>query len=141
MRKLDVTFITTPDLVARKFDKAAPLLLPVIKEAARGEFDLEDVRRMVCDGKAIVALVEDKGEPMLALAFHFTHYPQNLAINVMALGGRDTEVAAAEYWPRFKAWAREAGATMIEASCSEAMARMLRRFEFEPTYRVVRMPL
>lgn len=138
---MEVTFITSPELFEQKFHMAAPLLLPVVEKAARGEFELVDLARLTREGRAITALVEDQGQALLALVFEFVHYPQQLAVNIMALGGSGLATVADEFWERFRAWCKSAGAQVIEASCSDAMARLLARHGFEPAYRVVRSPL
>jgi hypothetical protein len=138
---MNVTFITSPELLAQKFHIAAPLLQPVIDQAARGEFTLKDIERMTAEGKVITAVAELDGVGKIAMAFEFVHYPQTLAVNVMALGGSGLDEAAAEFWDAFKSWCKDAGASVIEASCSDAMARMLGRIGFETVYRVVRAEL
>ncbi len=138
---MHATFITSPELLEQKFHLAAPLLQPVIDQAARGEFTVEDIRRMTSEGRVITAVVEQDGEAVLALAFEFVHYPQTLAVNIMALGGKDLGKAADEFWDTLRDWFRSAGATVIEASCSDAMARLLGRYGFENVYRVVRAGL
>jgi len=138
---MNVTFITSPALLAQHFFKAAPLLQPVIDQAARGEFTVEDIRRLTEAGRVITALIEKDGEAVLAMAFEFVHYPQKLAVNILALGGQSVDEVASEFWDTFKEWCRSAGASAIEASCSEAMARLLRRQEFKSVYRVVRLEL
>lgn len=138
---MEVTFITDAALLAQKFHLARPLLQPVIDHAARGEFTVDDLERMTAEGSVITAVAEDDGEAVMAMAFEFVHYPQTLSINIMALGGHGFEVFASEFWETFKEWAKMAGATVIEASCSDAMARMLGRIGFENAYRVVRVEL
>ena len=138
---MQVTFITTPELFEQKFHLAAPLLQPVIDQAARGEFTVEDIRRMTEAGRVITALIEKDGKAVLAMAFEFIHYPQKLAVNILALGGQSVDEAASEFWETFKEWCRSTGASAIEASCSDAMARLLRRQEFKSVYRVVRLEL
>lgn len=96
---------------------------------------------MTANGRAIVAMVDGDDGPALAMAFEFVHYPQRLAVNIMALGGSGLAEVAEEFWGLFCMWCRSAGADMIEASCSEAMARMLGRHGFESVYRVVRCGL
>lgn len=138
---MHATFITTPELLAQKFHLAAPLLQPVIDQAARGEFTVEDIRRMTEQGRVITAIGEQDGVAILAMAFEFVHYPQTLAVNILALGGHSLDIAVAEFWDLFRSWCKSAGATVIEASCSDAMARLLARYGFEPVYRVVRSDL
>ena len=138
---MHATFITSPELLAQKFHLAVPLLQPVIDQAARGEFTVEDIRQMTAQGRVITAVVEQDGHAVLALAFEFVHYPRTLAVNIMALGGRGLDTAADEFWDTFRTWCKSAGATVIEAACSDAMARMLGRYGFENVYRVVRAGL
>lgn len=138
---MEVTFITDARLFDQKFHMAVPLLQPVIDQAARGEFTVDDLARLTREGRAITAVAERDGQPLMAMAFEFVHYPQTLAINIMALGGRDLEAVASQFWPTFRAWCRRAGVNVIEASCSPAMARLLAPWGFESAYRVVRAPL
>lgn len=138
---MQVTFITNPQLLEQKFHLIEPLLLPVVKEAARGEFSVEDIKRMTAEGRVISAVAEKDGEPVMAMAFEFVHYPQILAVNVMALGGHGLDAIADEFWETFRSWCKSAGASVIEASCSNAMARLLGRYGFETVYRVVRAGL
>lgn len=139
---MKVIFMTTPELVDAQFQHAAPLLQPVVDQAARGEFTVADVERLTREGRAITALVsDDDGQPLLALAFEFVSYPRQLAVNIMAMGGQGLKDAAQVFWDRFREWCRSAGATVIEASCSPAMARMLRQHGFENVYQVVRSVL
>ena len=136
-----VTFLTDPLLVAQKFHQVVPLLQPVIDQAARGELTVEDIRTLSESGRFITGIAEEGDEVVMAMVFEFIHYPRMLAVNIVALGGRDLETVTVEFWETFRAWCKSAGASVIEASCSEAMARMLRRQGFESTYRVVRSSL
>jgi len=138
---MNVTFITSPELLEQKFHLAKPLLQPVIDQAARGEFTVDDIRDLNAKGRVITAVIEDGGEAVMALAFEFVHYPQTLAVNIMAMGGKGLDLVADEFLVTFRAWCKSAGATVIEASCSNAMARMLGRYGFENAYRVVRTEL
>lgn len=135
------TFLTTPELLDAKWPQAAPLLDPVVKEAARGEFTMEDLHRMSKEGRVIAAVAEHDGTVCMAMVFEFVHYPQTLAVNILALGGSGLAGVADEFWATFRQWCVQAGATVIEAACSDAMARILRRHGFESTYRIVRSAL
>jgi hypothetical protein len=138
---MNATFITSPALLEQHFFKAAPLLQPVIDQAARGEFTVEDIRRLTEAGRVITAIAEKDGEAVMAMAFEFVHYPRKVAVNILALGGHGVDEVAGAFWDTFKEWCRSAGASAIEASCSEAMARLLSRQEFKCVYRVVRAEL
>lgn len=138
---MNATFITSPALLAQHFHKAGPLLQPVIDQAARGEFTVADIRRLTQAGRVITAIAEKDGETVMAMAFEFVHYPQTVAVNILALGGTGLDEVVSAFWDIFKEWCRSAGATVIEASCSAAMARLLSRQEFKSVYRVVRVDL
>lgn len=132
-------FLTTPELRAMHMHQALELLAPVVHEAARGEFDLADIERMAHAERIVVGVgLQDDGTATIAMAFEFVSYPSTNAINVLAIGGRDMLDFIEPWWEHFKQWAREAEVFTIEASCSAAMARMLKPLGFEPTYHVVR---
>ncbi len=137
---MNVLFLTTPELVEQHWPGAAPLLAPVVRDAARGEFDLEDLYRMALRGGAIVALVREAETPVLAMVFEFRHYPRRTVINIVALGGSGLAPAAMTFWPYFKAWAKESGAAEIEACTAPAMTRVLRGLGFVHSYDLVRLP-
>lgn len=132
-------FLTSIELRALYLRQALELLLPVVHEAARGEFTIADIADMAERGRLVVGVgLDEEREPRIAIAFEFVNYPQQQAINIVALGGKDMSDFIPPHFEAFKAWAREAGVETIEASCSAAMARMLKPLGFEPTYHVVR---
>jgi hypothetical protein len=135
----EVLFLNTPALIEANWASAAALLEPVVREAARGEFDLEDLQGMVERGSAFAALMHDGGVPVLAMVFEFRRYPRKQVLNVIALGGADLVGAAVSFWPRFVAWAKESGADEIEACTAPAMTRVLRNLGFQHTYDLVRL--
>jgi hypothetical protein len=138
---MKVLFLNSPQLVEEHFERAAPLLAQVIAEAAHGEFTIADLRAMALDGRVIVCIVEDDDGVRVAGAIEFKHYPQILALNIMAVAGRDFVDIAADLLAPLCEVGRAAGATVIEASCSPAMARLLAQYSFADTYRVVRLAL
>ncbi|WP_137921690.1 hypothetical protein [Hydrogenophaga sp. 2FB] len=135
----NVLFLTTPALIEQSWSAVATLLAPVVSDAARGEFSIEDLQQMVHDGRAFAALMFEAGEPRLAMVFEFRHYPRKTVLNVMALGGSDLAGAAVSFWPAFVAWAKESGAHEIEACTAPAMTRVLRNLGFQHTYDLVRL--
>lgn len=133
-------FFTSRELLDGNWERVVPLIEPVIREAARGELTVYDIRRLSEQGKMITALVEDdSGDPIMAMVFEFVHYPQILAVNIVALGGRDLDGVQQEFFATFRQWCNSAGVSLIEASCSRAMARMLEPIGFKSTYQVVRL--
>lgn len=136
---MQAVFLTSQRLISEHWPAVGKLLAPVLR-AARGEFlvcDLEDLCR---DGRAVAGLAFDEGQPVLAMVFEFRHYPRTTILNVIALGGRNVERVAATFWPSFTAWAKESGASHIEASVSPAMRRLLKPLGFTHTYDTVRTP-
>lgn len=133
-------FLTTPELLQAHWVEVARLVAPVATEAARGEFTVDDLQALVQRGAAFAGLAFDGDAPALGMVFEFRHYPRRTVLNVMALGGRDLARAAVSFWPCFVAWAKESGASEIEACTAPAMTRVLRHLGFSHTYDIVRLP-
>lgn len=133
-------FLTTPDLISMHWWSVCRLIDPVVHQAARGEFTLSDLAAMVESGRAFAAVALDGDTPVLAMVFEFRHYPSKMVLNVMALGGRDLAGVAVSFWPTFVQWAKESGASEIEACTSPAMTRALKGLGFQHTYDIVRCP-
>lgn len=133
-------FLTTPELISLHWWSVMKLIDPVVHQAARGEFTLSDLTAMVESGRAFAAIALDGDTPVLAMVFEFRHYPSKMTLNVMALGGRDLAGVAVSFWPQFLEWAKESGASEIEACASPAMTRALKGLGFQHTYDIVRCP-
>lgn len=133
-------FLTSQRLITAHWPAAAALLAPVLA-AARGEFEISDLEELCREGRAVAAIAaDDAGQPVLAFVFEWRFYPRRTILNIIALGGRELRAVAGTFWPAFRAWAEESGATHIEASCSPAMTRLLSRLGFAHTYDTVRIP-
>lgn len=135
----DVLFLTTPELIGLHWWSVSRLIDPAVQQLARGEWSTEDLAEMVESGRAVAALMFEDGEPRLAMVFEFRHYPRRTSVNVMALAGSDLVGAAVSFWPQFVAWAKESGATHIEACAAPAMTRVLRAMGFEHEYNLLRI--
>jgi hypothetical protein len=132
-------FLTSQRLLSQHWPAAARLLEPVLG-AARGEFTLDDLEELCRDGQAVAGVLYEGERPVMAMVFEFRYYPRRTVLNVIALAGSNLAQVAGTFWPSFVAWAKESGATEIEASCAPAMTRMLRPLGFSHTYDTVRMP-
>lgn len=132
--------IHTKDIISN-WGELKPLFHAVVSRAAYGEFSVDDLYSLALDGKIRVGLVRESGVIIMALAFEFRHYPQKLAINYLAMGGKKANEVMAHFLGTFKKWAADAGVDRIEASCSKAMARILARNHFVTTYQLVRLDL
>lgn len=132
-------FLTNPYEVRERESDIVRLLTPVTEEAARGELDVDDILRLASEGRMLVALCEDDGEAVMAIAFEFRHYPKKVNLNIVALGGSRLDEVAQQFLATFGTWAASAGAAEIEALCSKAMARILKKYGFADTYGMVRL--
>lgn len=133
---LTVKWMTYP--TDQEFERAAPLLQRVVDEAVKGEFTVEDLKRMARAGRVLVGIAERDGEPVMAAAVELVRYPRMTALNVMALGGTGLAEVSARFFDELKEFARSCGATRIEASGSKPMARLLRKLlDFQPIYEKV----
>lgn len=138
---LRTTFIHSGEFSEEQFAQARPLLQPVIEQAARGEFTVDDLEQMTRDGRAVTGIAHSGEKAVMAMSFEILRYPRKTVVNIMALGGENLSEVAAEFWHEFRAWSRSAGAEAIEACCSDAMARILRAHGFTTQYRLVRVNL
>lgn len=107
-------------------------LLGPVMDAARGEFTIADLLALAAEKRVHIALDDD-----ICFAFEFRHYPAMTAVNIIAIGGAGLDTLAERYLPAFKRWAAGAGASRIEASCSKAMARILKAHGFTNDYEQV----
>ena len=134
-------FLTSPELLTEWWDRAEPALDRVVSKAVHGEFRTADLRKL-CDEKRATACVFSEGETVVvAMVFEFILYPKMTTCNIIALGGSSLGEVLDGFFITFKDWCKSMGVTVIEASCSSAMSRLLQRFEFKKTYEVVRVEL
>lgn len=131
-------FLLTRADLDQRHDQIVRLLSPVVSEAGRGEFTVEDLIGRAHDGLVYIGISD---EPELCGAFEFKHYPQSMAVNIIALGGSGFNEVAVDWITKFTWWAQVSGASTIEASCSRAMARILKRIGFSNEYEVVRLKI
>jgi len=140
--------ITTPQQLETYWPLAAPHLDRCVSKAQRGEYGLDDLYRMVTEGKAILFVITNDVQGVhpdtdvsLAFIVEPVLYPRLNTINIVALGGRDFSRVQREHWEAFKGWAYMNGARGIEASVGPSMMRILKRWGFEPAYTHARLSL
>lgn len=134
-------FLNTPELLDQWWDRAAIHFDPVVDQAARGEFTVPDIKRLCEENRALIAIARDGENVIMAMAFEFVFYPRITACNIIALGGSCLDEVVKQFFITFKEFCYGIGVTVIEASCSSAMSRLLRRYGFVKTYEVVRLAL
>jgi hypothetical protein len=133
-------FLTSQRLLTQHWPAVAALLAPAF-EHARGEFEAPDLLELCRDGRAVASLAfDDAGAPCMAMVFEFLAYPRRTVVHVLALAGRDLRQVGVLFWAQFREWARESGASEIQASTRPAMTRTLRRLGFTHSYDTVRAP-
>lgn len=135
MSALTVRWMPRP--TDEEFSAAAPLLERVVRQAVKGEFTVEDLRRLASEGRVLVGIAEREGKPIMAAALELVHYPQFTAMNIMALGGARLLDVANVFFDPLKEFARSCGCKRIEASGSRSMARLLSSIGFEKIYEKV----
>lgn len=136
---MKATFLTTPELIGQHWWAVASLIDLSVSELSRGEWTTEDLARLVEEGRAFAVLVERGDQPLLAMIFEFRHYPRRTSCNIMALAGRDLASVAVTFWPTFRQWVQESGATHIEACAGPAMTRVLSGLGFVHIYNLIKM--
>lgn len=131
-------FLLTPADIDEHRETIIRLLTPVVEHAGRGEFTVDDLIQLARDGRAYIGI---SYAPEICGAFEFRHYPQTMSVNIMAIGGEGLQELSEMWFEKFKTWAHLAGASNIEASCSKAMARILKRIGFQNEYEIVRLKI
>lgn len=134
----DLTVQWLPRPTDAEFELAAPLLQRVVDTAVKGEFTVDDLRRMARAGSVLIGLALHGDEVRMAAAIELVRYPSLTAVNVMALAGSGLLEVAERFFDELKAFARACGADRIEACAGSDMARVLqRRLGFSSLYEKV----
>ena len=132
----------TPDQLPALWDKVEPLLTKCFKRAGRGLMGAEDIRDRHEKGELFMFVEFTDAEPTLVVAVEFVQYPNVRAAMVLGLGGRDLRGGISRCWPSIVGWMKSNGATVVDALCSDAMARVLTRHSrFEKAYNHMRMEI
>lgn len=140
---MNIWFIKSPEETKKKWHLVRDFFDRVAKEAAHGEFTVDDMERMSMDGQLTTMVFnDDNGTPIMAFAYQYIRYATGLlSVNILACGGKQLGDCADAYWEAILQFLKEGGAEMVEARCNKAMARMLARIGFKPAYEIVRIAL
>ncbi len=128
-----------PKALDLTWPKAAPWLAAGLDQAKGGELDIGQLRMLARDGHAVIYVLELGGEFHGAAAVQLMRYPNFTAANVISIGGK--LIANKQNLAAWGAMLRSLGASKIEGFCSEAVARLWKRFGFESIYIVARADL
>ena len=135
--------VTTFPALDEYWPVVTPLLERCVDEAMQGEMTVDDMYAAIKAGKFILMVMHDtSGEApdvALAMVVEVTAYPQYPVLNIIALGGRQVDFFQSRFWSYLQGWAMICGITVIQASVSPAMARILSRYGFVQTYTTMRI--
>jgi len=104
---------------------------------AHGDYTIEQAKVYLARGDwlLLVATDESGGGIKGAAAVHFYNRPNDRVAFVAAVGGRF--ISGPEVFEQLKAFCKSHGATVVEGSAREAVARLWTKFGFTEKYRVV----
>ena len=122
--------VLTPDEVLASWHSIRSLLEPAI-EHCNGEFEADDLRDMVMNGRAFIFVLEGDAGFVLACVAEVLILPRKKVINVIALGGSKLNVLILQMWDRLAEIGRILGADSIRGSVRPSMQRYYRRFSPE----------
>lgn len=128
-------FIDAPTIY--RFEEIRDCVDRVVKNAVHGEYNADDVRKLLIKGLAFCAYSKDEeGEVEIACVWEMIYYPRTTAVNVLALGGKNTKENWAKYGPTLMDLWKAQGADCIECATTKAMARLLMSagVPIQPTY-------
>lgn len=136
---MEIHFIT--DKNVEDFEIIRSEVERVVKQAARGEFDCDDLKRLIADGGAFASYITNGDEVQLAWVWEMVFYPQKTVVNLIALAGSRFKECCGFFYDYMKRVWRSQGATAVTCYTSPAMARFLARAGFCEKYRFLEMEL
>jgi hypothetical protein len=130
----------TPERAALLWPCIEPWFRRCCEEAADGELDADDIRRLHAAGRCALFLGMEDEEVKIALAVEFIPYPKFTAANIFAIGGTGLfRREALRYWDEILARFRAAGVKAVDAWVGDGMRRLIeKRLGFKKTYNHLR---
>ncbi|CAM5200371.1 hypothetical protein CDEF62S_03353 [Castellaniella defragrans] len=136
-----IEFLASKESIAAKFQDVRAFFEGMTRTAMQGEFNVDNLRKMALDGHILIGIIREDDAPVMGLALEFLTFPNYRVMNIIALAGTGLAAAMRDVWPLLTEFARQSGASRIQVSCHPGMARLLSRYGFKETYRVVRADL
>ncbi|HCP79686.1 MAG: hypothetical protein CML16_17475 [Pusillimonas sp.] len=129
-------FIQEPEQIDSQLHRLLPVFnrLPEVKE-----FKPEQLFELAKQNRVVIGYLEQDGEVVMAGAMEFINYPNMTSLNIIALAGSNLTKAHALFMDSLFTFARQAGATYIEALCHDPMARLLTKYGFNKSYTQMRI--
>ncbi len=133
----------TPERLTELWPQIEPMFERCCREAADGELDAEDVRRLHAQGHCFIFVEQKDGAVTWAAALEMIPYPKFTAANLFCLGGTDwMHGGVNRAWKVMYDWMILNKVTACDAWVSDPMARVLvRKFGFKKTYNHMRLNL
>lgn len=121
--------------VDERWERVAVELDRVTRGAAHGEFETEDLKQLIKDGRAFGLYSEEEGIVSIVCVWELIFYPRRTVANVIALAGRDLVRSVELFWDIAEETWRTQGAHCLECSTTPAMARFLnQKLGFQQVY-------
>ena len=118
------------------WEQIAPFFKSALEKSEVDEYTLDQVKVRIADGvwQTLVA-VDESNSIAGAAALHFFNRPDSRVGYISLIGGR--LITNDDTFEQLKNFMRANGATKIEGSARESVARLLMRYGFKEKYRVV----
>lgn len=118
--------VAPPEEVSSSWPKIREHLDRAI-EYCGGDFDSDDILRLVGERRAFIILMETGGEIVLAAACEIQELPKKRVMFVMALGGSGLDVLAMHFWSRIQGIAAVLKVDAVRGAVRPSMQRYYRR--------------
>ena len=129
------------EYVHQVWPNVEPFLQKAIdKRETQGDYSLDQMRTLVMMGTwMLVVAVEDDGSLSGAATVNYINRPSNRVAFITCIGGAGIANKAA--FEQFVNVLKAFGATAVEGTVNDAVARLWKRFGFSEKYRIVGLQL
>lgn len=118
------------------WDYVAPFLQMSGESGGTNEYTLDQIKVRITDGAwHLLVAVDDESKIVGASAVYFFNRPNDRVGYIVKMGGK--LITGPEEFDQLKKYMKAHGATCVEASVRESVARLLNRHGFKEKYRVV----
>lgn len=118
----------TADQIAQKWDVIAPFISDALVHAG-GDFSLDQVKVYITLNQWLLIGVFDGDVIKGVMTVSFTNMPNDRVAYITAIGGKN--ITNQETFRQFSAILKSHGATKIQGSVRESVARLWRRLGFQ----------
>lgn len=129
------------DQVDNVWPECETLLVSALKYS-KGEFDLDDFRKLLLQGLVQLFYISRDGDIELALITELVQYPQYRSVRILAAAGKNLARASVEFKPAFIEWAVANGAVELECWAPDNLREEFYKIlGFTKAYSVLRFDL